>query len=99
MNIMADNLLPSDRTVKNELQKMACDMRNKLKHTLVEAAQNKALSLSPDNWTDNHRRVSYMGATAHFIDESLSYQSIDLFCVEFTEAKKSAENVYRVSQK
>jgi len=75
---------------------MACAKRNELKYMLQEAASNKALTVSPDNWTDNHRRICYMGATAHFVDENLTYQSIDLFCVEFREAKKTAENIYEV---
>lgn len=83
--------------MKNELVKMAVDMRNKIKDILVKAAQNKSLSISPDNWTDNHRRITYMGATAHFIDDCGYYQSIDLFCVEFRENKKTAENIYDVS--
>ncbi|CAF2226325.1 unnamed protein product [Rotaria magnacalcarata] len=74
-------------------------MKNKLKHSLLEAAKNKALSISPDNWTDNHRSVAYMGATVHLIDEGLNYQSIDLFCVEFVEKKKTAENIYQLMEK
>jgi hypothetical protein len=50
---MADNLLPSHRTVKNELGRMANYKRNILKKTLINAAENKRLSISPDNWTDN----------------------------------------------
>jgi hypothetical protein len=95
---MANDLLPSDRTIKNELERMASMKRNEVKHVLVEAAENYALSISPDNWTDNYRRVSYMGATAHFVDANLHYQSIDLFCVEFRQQKKTAENIYQVNQ-
>ena len=96
---MADDFLPSDRTVKNELHKLGCNTRNHLKYRLLEAAGSKALSISPDNWTDNHRRITYMGATAHFIDGNLTYQAVDLFCVEFMHNKKTAENTYRVSRK
>jgi hypothetical protein len=96
---MADNLLPGDRTVKNELGRMANYKRNILKKTLINAAEDKRLSISPDNWTDNHRRISYMGATAHFIDEQLVYHSVDLFCVEFVEEKKSAEHIFQVGKR
>ena len=96
--MVANDLLRSDRTVKNELHKLTSDMTHKLKHSLLEAVKNKALSISPDNWTDNHRGVTYMGATAHLIDEDLNYESMDLFCVEFVEKKKTAENIYQVSQ-
>jgi hypothetical protein len=94
----ATKLLPSDRTVKNELEKMVCMKRNEVKQVLVEAAENYALSISPDNWTDNYRRVVYMRATAHFVDKSFKYQAIDLFCVEFRQEKKTAENIYEVNQ-
>jgi hypothetical protein len=95
---MSNDILPSDRTIKNELEKMACIKRNEVKHVLLEAVNKHALSISPDNWTDNHRHVSYMGATAHFVDANLYYQSIDLFCVEFRQRKKTAENIYQVDQ-
>ena len=31
-----------------------------------------SLSIDPDNWTDNHRRISYMGTTAYFSDRELT---------------------------
>jgi hypothetical protein len=94
--IDAEHLLPCDRTVKNELDRLANEKRSALKKILISAAENRCLSISPDNWTDNHRRISYMGATVHFVDEELSYQALDLFCVEFVKTKKSAENIYEV---
>jgi hypothetical protein len=35
-----------------------------------------------------------MGATAHFIDDNQNYQSINLFCIEFVEAKKKQPRVF-----
>jgi hypothetical protein len=96
--VLAEDLLPSDRTVKNEIDRLANYKRNILKKTLINAAENKCLSISPDNWTDNHRRISYMGATAHYVDEHLVYHSVDLFCVEFVREKKTAENIYKVKK-
>ncbi|CAF3010358.1 unnamed protein product [Rotaria sp. Silwood2] len=98
LNLAAEDLLPSDRTVKNELRKLAYDMRNKLKCVLLEAVANKALTISPDNWTDKYRGINYMGATAHFVDENLNYYAIDLFCVEIMDVKKTAENIYRLME-
>lgn len=75
---------------------MAKEQRKALKHILVSAAENYQLSISPDNWSDNHRKISYMGATAHFIDNQFDYHSIDLSCAEFVEPKKTATNIYQV---
>ncbi len=97
--IYADQILPCDRTVKNDLDRLAIQKRNIIKKVLVSAAENRCLSISPDNWMDNHRRISYIGATAHFIDEDFSYHAIDLFCVEFAKEKKTVENIYEVSLK
>ncbi|CAF2939679.1 unnamed protein product [Rotaria sp. Silwood2] len=98
LNLAAEDLLPSDRTVKNELRKLAYDMRNKLKCVLLEAVANTALTISPDNWTDKYRGINYMGVTAHFVDENLNYYAIDLFCVEIMDVKKTAENIYRLME-
>jgi hypothetical protein len=37
-----------------------------------------------------------MGATVHFINAQFQYQSLDLFCVEFVEQKKTTANTYQV---
>jgi hypothetical protein len=94
---LADDILPCDRTVKNELDRMAKAQRNLLKQVLVSAAGNYQLSISPDNWSDNHRKIAYMGATVHFTDDQFEYHSMDLFCAEFVEQKKTAANIYQVS--
>jgi hypothetical protein len=75
---------------------MAKKQRKALKQTLLLAAENNQLFISPDNWTDNHRKISYMGATVHSIDAQFQYQSLDLFCAEFVEQKKTAANIYQV---
>ncbi|CAF4249805.1 unnamed protein product [Rotaria sordida] len=95
LNLAAEGLLPSDRTVKNEPRKLAYDMKNKHKCVLLEAVANKALTISPEYWTDKYRGINYIGATVHFADENLNYFSIDLFCVEIINVKKMDENIYR----
>ncbi len=54
---MSNDILPSDRIIKNELEKMACIKRNEVKHVLLEAVDDHALSISPDNRTDNQWRI------------------------------------------
>ncbi|CAF4055130.1 unnamed protein product [Rotaria sordida] len=98
LNLAAEDLLPSDRTVKNELRKLAYDMKNKHKCVLLEAVANKALTISPEYWTDKYRGINYIGATVHFADENLNYFSIDLFCVEIINVKKMDENIYRLME-
>ncbi|CAF1036360.1 unnamed protein product, partial [Didymodactylos carnosus] len=67
--VPADEILSCDRTIRNEINKMAEQERKALKHPLIEVTEIEGLYLSPDIWTDNYRKVSYLGATAHYIIE------------------------------
>ena len=49
-----------------------------IKRALVSVAGNCQVSIGPDNWSDNHRKIAYMGATVHFIDDQFEYHSMDL---------------------
>ena len=95
-NIQVDEILSCDHTVRNELSKQAEIQRKQLHQLILGCAQTGRLCISPDIWTDNHRKTAYLGATAHMVDENFIYHSIDLFCVEFRE-KKSAENILKVN--
>lgn len=94
--VLAEEVLSSDRTIRNEIRRMATEERNGLTQQLVEAAKGGALCLSPDIWTDNYRQVSYIGATAHYVDDDYRFHSIDLFCIEFKAKKKTGEEILRV---
>jgi hypothetical protein len=91
-----DDLLSCDRTIRNEVERAAQHERNLLKTKLIAAAEDYRLSISPDIWSDGHRKISYLGATAHFVDENGIFHSIDLICSEFKWKKKTAVNVLQV---
>ena len=94
--IQAQELLCSDRTIRNELFKQANIERKELQDFLVNCAQSGCLSISPDIWTDNYRKIVYLGATAHMVDDKHKYYSIDLFCIEFKD-KKAGDNILKVN--
>ena len=94
--VQAREILFTDRTIRNELTKLAALERKELKELLFECVGSGSLSISPDIWTDNYRKIAYLGATAHMVDKGFNYHSIDLFCTEFKEKKKSAENIVKV---
>ncbi|CAF1364029.1 unnamed protein product [Didymodactylos carnosus] len=60
--ILADDILSCERTMKNEIDRLAEQERAQLREKLIVAAQDGSLCLSPDIWTDNYRKISYMGA-------------------------------------
>ncbi len=97
--VTADEILSCDRTIRNEINKMAEQERKALKHQLIEVAEVGGLCLSPDIWTDNYKKVSYLGATAHYVDHQFIFHSIDIFCVEFKPKKKSGTEIVKVREK
>ncbi|CAF4667093.1 unnamed protein product [Rotaria sp. Silwood2] len=95
--LLIDDLLPSDRTVRNEVDRAAAQGRNILKTKLIAAAaEDYRLSISPDIWSDRYRHISYLGASAHFVDENGFFYCFDLFCTEFKWKKKTAVNVLKM---
>lgn len=94
--VMASEVLSCDRTIRNEINRMAEEERRELKEQLVNVAQVGGLCISSDIWTDNYRKVSYLGATVHYVDENYQFHSIDLFCVEFKAKKKSGDEILKV---
>ncbi|CAF3359964.1 unnamed protein product [Rotaria sp. Silwood2] len=96
-NVQVQEILCSDRTVRNELVKQAELERKELQQLIFSCAQSGRLSISPDIWTDNYRKIAYLGATAHMVDENFVYYSFDLFCTEFKD-KKTGENIVKVDE-
>ena len=94
--LSSDDIISCDRTIKNEIKKIAVNERLLLTDRLVEAVKYGGVCISPDIWSDKYRKISYLGATAHFVEKDSKYNSVDLFCIEFTAKKKSGENIMKV---
>jgi len=90
------DIISCDRTIKNEIKRLASKESVLLKDRLTEAIQYGGLCISPDIWSNKYRKISYLGATAHFVDKDYKYHSINLFCTEFVAKKKSGENIIKV---
>jgi hypothetical protein len=78
---------------------MADDVRVQVKEMLSIPLEQHSLTISPDYWCDRHKRISYLGVSATFVDDQYGYKSIDLFCRPFNEKTKSAESTLKVSKK
>ncbi|CAF3622568.1 unnamed protein product [Rotaria socialis] len=87
---------PGFKAVIGECLKIAANERLLLKDRLVEAVKYGGVCISPDIWSDQYRKISYLGATAHFVGKDTKYYSVDLFCTEFTARKKSGENIMKL---
>ncbi|CAF3830107.1 unnamed protein product [Rotaria sp. Silwood1] len=97
--LSSDDVISCDRTIKNEIQRLAKDERSLLKDRLLEAVKHGGVCISRDIWSDKYRKIYYLGATAHFVEKDGKYYSVDLFCTEFKARKKSGENIMKLLRK
>lgn len=67
-----------------------------MKEILIPAARQRRLTLSPDLWSDAYKKTSYLGCTAHWVDDSWSLQSFELFCLPYRQPNKTAPCVLKV---
>ena len=59
--------------------------RNLLKSILKKQADDGCLCITPDLWTDKHRKIAYIGITCTFVTDQLKLETIDLCCAEYDE--------------
>ncbi|CAF4179202.1 unnamed protein product [Rotaria sp. Silwood2] len=97
--ISSNDIISCDRTIKNEIKRLAAHERLLLKNRLVEAVKHGGVCINRDIWSDEYRKVCYLGPTAHFVEKDSKYYSIDLFCTEFKAKKKSDENIMKLLRK
>jgi hypothetical protein len=71
--------------------------RQELKQKLLEPYTERAITISPDFWSDPYKQTSYLGLNASIVDADYQLISIDLFCRSFTGVK-SAEAILTVRQ-
>lgn len=70
-----------------------------MKNVLLQAARERCLALSPDIWSDDYKKQSYLGCTAHWIDDKWALHSMEIFCLPFNTPDKKAPSVMKVRKK
>ncbi|CAF5064551.1 unnamed protein product, partial [Rotaria sp. Silwood1] len=70
-------------TISNHIYDLADDYRLKLKDILREPLESGAICVSPDLWSDDHKKISYLGITAMFTTSNYEYKTVDLCCKPF----------------
>ena len=61
-------------TISNHIYDLTNDCRLKLKDILQEPLESGATCVSLDLWSDNHKKISYLGITATFTTSTYEYK-------------------------
>lgn len=91
-----NEFVPSRTTVTRDIIRQADEIRERLSHVLKNAATNGFLSISPDLWTDKFKQNSYLGLTAHFIDQHSKLCSLDICCEPYNQIDKRGDSIRKV---
>lgn len=92
-----NNALRSADTLSNHIYELAEQCRSELNEILKEPLGNGAICVSPDMWSDNHRKIHYLGITASFVNLDFEFKVVDLCCRPFTGDDQSGKNLLIVS--
>jgi hypothetical protein len=95
-NVNGSDILPSRWSISREIKRKANDVRQRLSTLLKDSATKGCLAISPDLWSDKFEQNSYLGLTAHFVDDCGELRSIDLCCEPYQEINKCAPSVQKV---
>lgn len=90
------DIVPSRSAIAREITRQANEIRERLSVELRDAANNGCLSISPDLWSDKFKQNSYLGLTAHYVDDDHALHSVILCCEPYNEIDKRANSVRKV---
>ncbi|CAM4987268.1 unnamed protein product, partial [Rotaria socialis] len=88
-SINIDDILVTPTTISNNVKKLAGYYRSLLRPILIEQAESGALAVCPDLWTDNHKKINYLGLTVYFVTNGYELFTFDLCCTRFNEIGKA----------
>lgn len=92
-NVDASSLLPHPTTLSRKTSELAEELRDVVRDIVVPIARSIGISATLDLWTDDHKKVSYLGVTIHYVRD---YKLVGrVLCTsEFDpECRKTGENV------
>ncbi|CAF3874076.1 unnamed protein product [Rotaria sordida] len=88
-----NNALRGADTISNHIYNLADECRTQLNEIIHEPLGSGAIYVSPDLWSDNHRKISYLGMLVTFVDDKFVYYIVALSCKPFIGDNQAAENL------
>lgn len=81
------NLLPGVDAVSKRIEKRASNLRVTLQNVLKNQFSNVGGAICLDVWTDNFQKISYLGITVHYIDDSFQHNVRLIACKKLSVEK------------
>lgn len=86
------NLLPGVDAVSNKIKKRARNLRLTLTNVLNNQFSNVGGAILLDIWTDDYRKIDYLGITVHYINDSFEHNVRIIACTALSiEKRKTGE--------
>ena len=95
--IDARTAIPNPSTVARHAKDTAAELRPFIAVELAEAFTTVGGSITFDIWTDDYRKISYLGQTVHYTDSKFRLRERILCVAEFDgELRKTGENIRKL---
>ncbi|CAF1396390.1 unnamed protein product [Rotaria sordida] len=94
-----EDLLVIPTTISNTVNQLADHYRSLIRPILIEQAEAGVLTVCPDLWTDNLKKINYLGLTVYFVTSNYELTSFDLCCSRYDEVDKTGESVLQAIRK
>ncbi|CAF3313778.1 unnamed protein product [Rotaria sp. Silwood2] len=87
------NGLLGANTLSGHIYDLADACRAQLNEILQESLEIGAICVSPDLWSNNHRKLSYLELTATFVNDNFERKAADLCCKPYTFDDQTGKNL------
>ncbi|CAF1155607.1 unnamed protein product [Adineta steineri] len=93
------NALRGADAISDHIYNLANEYRSILKDILQEPLESGCICVSPDLWSDDHKKIPYLGITATFVTKHFEYKIVDLCCKPFLGDDHSGKSLLIAIQK
>lgn len=91
--IAAKYVLPHPTTLSRKVAEVAEELREAIKPAVRQAIEEGRCAFTVDMWTDDYKKVAYITATAHYVNDEWELVSLVLFTCDFPPEKKTGDNI------
>lgn len=96
--LSATSLLPDPTTISRKCKELATAKRGDVIEEIKGVMSLINVGMTTDMWTDDHRKISYMSITCHYVTPQYDMKSRVLTTTSFPNEAKTADNIRKELQ-